>query len=66
MKDDLKTLISPALARCTEEGEDNLNEQILNGDIPVADVARVYKISEDEVMKIARHHRFWLMLKKRF
>lgn len=58
MRKDLKTLISPALARCIKEGKDNLNEQILNGDIPVADVARVYKISEDEVMDIARHHRF--------
>lgn len=58
MRKDLKTFISPALARCIKEGKDNLNEQILNGDIPVEDVARVYKISEDEVMEIARHHRF--------
>lgn len=58
MRNDLKTLISPTLARCIKGGKDNLNEQILNGDIPVADVARVYKISEDEVMEIARHHRF--------
>lgn len=58
MKKDLKTLISPALARCTETGPNNLNTQILNGEVDVADVARVYKISEEEVMEIARHHRF--------
>lgn len=58
MKKDLKTLISPALARCTETGPNNLNTQILNGTVNVADVAQVYKISEKMVLELARFHRF--------
>ncbi len=58
MKKDLKTLISPALARCTETGPNNLNTQILNGTVNVSDVAQVYKISEKMVLELARFHRF--------
>ena len=50
--------ISPALVRCIETGENNLNEEILNGTVNIADIAREYKISEEEVLDIARHHRF--------
>ena len=41
-----------------ETGENNLNEEILNGTVNIADIAREYKISEEEVLDIARHHRF--------
>lgn len=50
--------ISPALVRCIETGENNLNEEILNGAVDIVDIAREYKISEEEVLDIARHHRF--------
>ena len=57
-RNEFKPLISPALTRCPLEGDANLNEQILTGEVAVEDVAKVYKISEQEVMEIAAKHRF--------
>ena len=54
----LCTLISPALTRCCKSGSDNLNELILQGKIDIKYVARVYKISEKQVLELAKFHRF--------